>query len=84
MKFSKVDSLPEKKPRCDYKSVMPQLQTFLDMGVKYAKVSYYPNEYANHYSLAATIHNLAGRYRFPITSKILNGEVYVIRTDMED
>lgn len=83
MEFVEVKELPKKGPRCEYKSMAPKLYEFLEMNVKCAKMVFDPYEYINVASAYATINTLAKYHRLPLKAILINGEVYVVRTDME-
>lgn len=80
MKFQQIDSLPEKK-RCEYKKLENELEKFMKMDVKYARVDY-GNEYSSPSSAAHTLSLATKQYALPIRVRVINGVVYLESTDM--
>ena len=59
-----------------------RLEQFMHMHVKYVKVTYSAIEYSCPTSCRMSFANAAKRYNFPVDTKMINGEVYLIRRDM--
>ena len=81
MKFIEVNELPEYQ-RATYKHVREELEMFLKMNCKYARVDLNSNDYGNPYSACATLSLAARRNGFPIKAAAINGEIYLIRKDI--
>ena len=83
MTFTPVDKLPEKR-KSPYKKLTDHLDEFMNMDVKYARVNYTTTEYVSyngaHNAISVAIRN--GGY--PIELKGINGELYLIRKDLEE
>lgn len=80
MNFVKVDRLPDRKKR-PYKKLEDELEKFMRMDCKYAKVEL-NGEYAGPNSARASILRAIRLYDLPIQIKMINDEVYLISTDM--
>lgn len=81
MNFVKVEKLPGNVKT--QKGVMEErLEKFVSMNVKYAKIAYSVDEYTSPTSCRLSFAKAAKRYNFPVDTKMINGEVYLIRRDI--
>jgi hypothetical protein len=80
MKFQKVDSLPVKARR-KYKKLEDELEKFMKMDVKYAKVDY-GDEYSSPESARVCISKAIELYQLPLKVCVINGVVYLESADM--
>ena len=80
MKF--VEAELEKRRPCDYKKLKNELETFMRMNVKTAKVIYTKSEYSCATSAGASCRRGAKYIGLPIKVNVRNGNVYLIRTDL--
>lgn len=83
MKFVEVTKLPETRPNKKNRRgvTRDKLDEFMSMNVKVAKVVY-DNAYVNSISCYNTLLQTAKRCVIPVTVKMRNGEVYLIRRDI--
>lgn len=80
MNFTKVDRLPDTIRR-PYKNLEDELEKFMRMNCKYARVEF-AGEYAGANSARAAIHKAIKAFDLPIEAKLINEELYLISTDM--
>ena len=80
MRFTKVDKLP--KFTKGYGARQMELMEFMKMEVMCVKVTLAPGEYSNIGVGRTTLQQSAKKAGLPIKARILNGELYLIRTDM--
>lgn len=80
MKFIEADL--EKTEVCAYKKLKNDLEEFMRMNVKSARVVYTKAEYVCATSAKASLRIAARRYSLPIKALMRNGNVYLIRTDL--
>lgn len=80
MKFIEVDHLPysNRKPR---KSMEEELEKFMKMDCRYAKVDIC-DEYSSVLSARSAIYAAVKNYKLPIKPILIDGELYLISTDM--
>jgi hypothetical protein len=81
VKIVKVDVLPNYQ-RAAYKHVAEELEKFLEMECKYARVELDTGDYNNQYSALNTFHSAIRTNGFPVKAAAINGEIYLIRKDM--
>lgn len=88
MKIIPVECLPERQPKTLRKNINDIIEEFVRMNVKYARVEFGSLEYASVKSAhdAIKVHILyhPGGNDYPVKMKFINGDIYFIRTDMED
>lgn len=65
-----------KQPVSDY------IDKFMTMNVKTVRVDYEEGEYLNPNSCAASFRGVVSNNYLPIEVKTINGEVYLVRTDI--
>lgn len=87
MKLIPIKELPMKnKPvrrgRAKSKDIFGMLEEFMETGAKYAKVEYTNAEYASRPSAQASLCRATLDYRYPLYVRSINGDVYIIRTDI--
>lgn len=78
--FYEVDCLPERE-RVKRKKLERELNKFLKMNVRYAKVNE-GYEYSNTVSARSCICAAISNYKLPVKVHLINGVVYLERTDM--
>lgn len=88
MKFVPVDNIPKRRTRegaacAEWKPLRDYLNEFLNMNVKYARISDVSSEYSSIESAVCSIRESIANAALPITLALRNGEVYLIRTDWE-
>lgn len=81
MKFIKIDRLPDREKR-PYNKMEEELEKFLRMGCRYAKVDLC-GEYSGVNSARASICNAIKMYDLPIQARLINEELYLISTDID-
>lgn len=59
-----------------------ELETFMSMNIKTAKVDYAECEYKKSITCYKCLWNAARRYAMPIRVAMIDGEIYLIRRDM--
>ena len=80
MRFTKVEKLPAFKR--GYGARQMELLDFMNMDVLCVKVTLVPGEFSNIDIARTTLQTSAKRAGLPIKARILDGELYLIRTDM--
>lgn len=84
MTITPVEYLPS-RDHTEYKKLSEFIELFLKMGIKYGRVDFSGYEYANNTSCRGAIHcYLLRNPDIPVKTSVIGGEVYLIRTDMED
>lgn len=83
MRFTPVSKIPEQVPKCFKKNNGDDLYEFMNMNVKRAKMDFSNTDYAHSYSAYAAIRTSIKYHNLPITVHFINGEIYLVRTDME-
>lgn len=81
MRFTEVKEVPTARRRSSL--LVKELEEFVRMGVETVKVTYRPDEYCSPVSCYSTLRRAAKREQLPINVVVTNGEVYLVRTDME-
>ena len=81
MNFVPVDFLPERR-YTTYKKVGTYLQEFMKMNVKTVRVDYSSDEYTSAQCATTPFRYAINADGYPIKVQIINGDVYLIRTDM--
>lgn len=61
-----------------------ELNEFVNMNVHCVKVTFADDEYSNLKSAQNSIAASAKRFGFPVKATIINKEMYLVRTDMEE
>ena len=84
MQLKPVKELPAKKANCQYKNLKEYLSSFMKMNSKYVQVQYASYEFRNVYSAYGSFNRMIRLFNYPIEATIVNGELYLNRTDMED
>lgn len=81
MKFVEVDKIPERfrATKCNF---IERLDEFMGMNVKIAKAVPDECEYINTSACRAAFYYACHKYGYPIDVTAVNGDVYLIRTDM--
>lgn len=80
MRFTKVDKMPAFKR--GYGARQLELMEFMKMEVMCVKVALAPNEYSTINTARTTLQASAKKAGLPIKVRILDRELYLIRTDM--
>lgn len=81
MKLVTVNKLPD-RCRGEWKDNRYILKDFLRTNCKYAQISFEEYEFSSTFSAVVSLKRLAVREGLPIKAEIINGDVYLIRTDM--
>jgi hypothetical protein len=84
MQLTPVEELPVKKANCQYKNLREYLDSFMKENVKCVHVKFAPYEFANVYSACGSFNRIIRMFDYPVEVTIINSELYLIRTDMED
>ena len=69
-------------PRIERNRLKYVFMEFMRMNIKVAKVDFKEREYKNTTIAYHTLHRACKRHAVPITVRMRNGEVYMVRTDM--
>lgn len=83
MRFTPVDEIPQQGPKRFKKNNGDHLYEFMNMNVKRAKMEINDLDYAHPYSAYASTRTSIKYYGLPIDVHFINGETYLVRTDME-
>ena len=83
MTFTPVEKLPEKQKNT-YKKNTDMLNEFMKMNVKYARVEYSKTDYCSESSVVGSLSKSIRTNMYPIRLKTINGELYLIRKDLEE
>ena len=83
MQIKPIDILPCRKANAEYKNIRAYLNEFMRLNVKYGKVEYGQQEFRNVCSANGSFNYMIRRFNYPIRTTMLNGELYLVRTDME-
>lgn len=84
MKLVPVEKAPVRKANCQYKNLREYLNRFMTMPAKYVHVQFDSSEFANVYSAYGSFFRMINLFSFPVKATIINGELYLIKTNMED
>ena len=84
MQLIPVKEIPRRRANCQYKNLNEYLGSFMKMNVKCVHVEYAAYEFSNTYSAQGSFRRMIKQFGFPIDASIINSELYLIRTDMED
>lgn len=84
MQLTPVEELPTRKANCQYKNLREYLNSFMKMNVKRVQVNFTPYEFASVYSAYASFNRMVKLFTYPIDVTIVNTELFLIRTDMEE
>ena len=80
-----VEYLPCPERTNCYEKLGEVFDWFMNMDVKYAQVFFDNTEYATETSCRGSLHSYIYRHPdLPVKASVINGEVYLIRTDKED
>lgn len=86
MDFKEIESLPESTAylrRCvPHGRMHAFLEKFIDSGFRIAKIVDWKTQYCTTVTIQCRVKSVANGYRMPIDCKMINGELYLIRTDM--
>ena len=84
MTITPVKHVPSRE-HTEHKKLSEFIEMFLKMDVKYGRVNFTEYEYGNNTSCRGAIHKYLFRNpEIPVKTSCIGGEVYLIRTDMED
>ena len=78
MTFTVVKKLPKSRAK---NNLYLFLGNFMSTGSKFAKVDFASMDYCSMESAQNSIREAARRYKYPIKVRMINGEIYLIRTD---
>ena len=82
MKIVPIDRLPDRF-LSSYKNMHAFCQKFIEMNVKYAKIEV-DDTYSSTYAAFGSLRGVVTRADYPFYVTMVNGELYFVRTDMED
>lgn len=80
MRFTAIEKLPNKGRKLSARQM--ELLEFMNMGAKCVKITLAPGEYSNLNSAQSTLIVSAKKAGFPIKVRNIDGELYLVRTDM--
>lgn len=80
MKFIEVKGIRPIRGRMHRMQV--EVETFMSMNIKMAKIDYVECEYKNPMACYKSFWTAVRRYAMPIQVTMIDGEVYLIRKDM--
>lgn len=84
MRIVPVDYLPE-RTSTDYHKLDEFFKMFMKSNVKYARVEFADREYSTEATCRGSLHSYILRNPdLPIKVHLVSGDVYLIRTDLED
>ena len=81
MKCLPIDKLPKRKAIGKYGRLDDFFKSFLALDTKYAKVSFDDMEYLSTTSCRGSLSSYLSKNSLPITTTVVNGIIYLIRTD---
>ena len=84
MQLIPIDRLPGRKANCRYKNLRHFINNFMRMNEKYVRLDYASSEFTNVYSAKVSFNRMIRLYNYPMQAVVINSELYLIRTDMED
>lgn len=84
MRLTPVEELPIRKANCQYKNLQEYLDSYMKMNARCVQVNFAPYEFANVYSAYGSFNRMIKLLNYPIEPAIINSELYLTRTDMED
>ena len=84
MQLTPVDGLPVRNANCQYKNLKEYLDSYMKTNVKCVHVKFAPYEFASVYSAYHSFIRAVKITNYPIKPVLVNSELYLIRTDMED
>ena len=83
MTLTPVEKLP-KTNRTSYKKCADIIKEFMKMNVTYAKFEFTENEYTSAFAAITSLRYYVRNHTVPVIVKIINGELYLIRKDLEE
>ena len=81
MRFTTMDVMPRLTRKPSERQM--ELLEFMNMGVQCVKITLAPGEYASTNSAHSTLSQCIKKLGIPVVVRTINGELYLIRTDME-
>ena len=84
MNLIPIERLPCRKANCRYKNLRHFLNNFMRMNVKNVRLEYSPGEFANIYSAKVSFNRMIRIHNFPMQAIVINNDLYLVRTDLED
>ena len=84
MQFRPVSEPPIRRANCRYKNLRHCLNNFMRMDERCVQVEFSSAEFANVYSAHGSFNRMIRLFNFPIKATVINSELYLVRTDMED
>ena len=83
MNLIPTEKLPCRKANSEYKNLRAYLLEFIRMNVPYAKVEYSHEEYAHQQSAKTSFNRMIRMCDFPVSTTIINGDLYLVRLNRE-
>lgn len=84
MQLTPVEEIPIRKANCQYKNLKEYLGSYMKSNVKCVHVGFTADEFANVYSAYGSFRRMIRLLNYPIEPAIINSELYLTRTDMEE
>jgi hypothetical protein len=84
MRFTPVEDIPEQAQKCSNQNIGDKLREFVNMNVKKAKMNIDDMAYSHPYSAYTAIRSSISYFGLPINVRFINGDIYLVRTDMEE
>lgn len=84
MQLTPVEELPVRNANGQYKNLKKYLDSYMKMNVKCVQVKFAPYEFNSTYSAYHSFIRMVKLFNYPIKPTIINNELYLARTDMED
>ena len=78
MTFTVIEKLPKSRAN---NNLYLFLGNFMSTGAKFAKVDFASMDYCSMESAQSSICGAARRYKYPIKVRMINREIYLVRTD---
>ena len=84
MQFRPVEEPPIRRANCRYKNLRHWLNNFMRANERCVQVEFDSGEFANVYSAYGCFSRMIRLFNYPIKAAVINSELYLIRTDMEE
>jgi hypothetical protein len=84
MNLIPTEKLPCRKANSEYKNLREYILAFIEMDVPYAKVEYSPEEFIHAQSAKVSFNRMIRMFNFPVLTTIVNGELYLVRLNLEE
>lgn len=84
MQFRPIEEPPVRRANCRYKNLRHCLNNFMRMNERCVQVEFSTSEFANVYSAHSSFTRMVRLHHFPIRATVINSQLYLLRTDMEE